>query len=177
VSLPGEVAVARGDQDLTSVMAGLRLAHDFGNTTWYLRPQVDLTGTYLRLGSIKESSEYAGDLRARPESGSYVAVQPALELGGEVEMLNATLIRPFARVGITELLTDSEIAADALFDGTPSGVASFSATHDFEDSYVDASLGIDVLFTNGASARVVYGGQFADESREDTATVKFRIPF
>ncbi len=177
VDFPTRGIRADGDQDLRFIGAQLRVAHDFEWGDWYLRPMIDAGVTYFEFDGFEESGAGAANLLVEGRSETYVSLRPALEIGGEVVTGDGTLVRPRAKLGVTQFLsgTDPEIAAR--LEGAPAGVRPFVVKQDFDETYLDVEVGVDVLTKGGATFRASYIGQFSDHTDSHGVMLKVSVPF
>ena len=115
-------ATAKGDQDVAFVMP-LRAAHAIEFGAWY--PQAAqrserCLGPHRRRQRIRCG---AASLDVEDDRQTYIAVQPALEVGGEFATNDGYLLRPRASIGLTHFLKDPSPTAQARFATAPAGPA------------------------------------------------------
>jgi outer membrane autotransporter protein len=108
---------------------------------------------------------------------TYVSVRPALEAGGEIVTGDGTLVRPRARLGVTQFLSGGDPEIAARLEGAPVGVAPFVVKQDFDQTYLDVEVGVDVLTKGGATVRAGYLGQFSDHTDSHGVMLKVSLPF
>jgi hypothetical protein len=176
VPLAGEGVRARSEQDLTLYSANLRLAYDFAGPAWYLRPLVDVDYAHVAVDAFRERGAGAANLRVDSSSDDFVAIRPALEAGAEVDSARGTLLRPFVRLGTTQVVEGDTHTLTARLEGDGPGVAPFTVESEGEDSYFDVTLGFDLLRSRGPSLRFTYGGQFASGSALYATSLKLWVP-
>jgi hypothetical protein len=70
---------------------------------------------------------------------------------------------------------------DATFDVTASFVAApgqfFTATQEFDDRYVDVTVGLDILTADGVDLKLTYDGRYSDNSTMLSLGAKAAVPF
>jgi uncharacterized protein with beta-barrel porin domain len=131
---------------------------------------------HLRVDAFREHGAGVANLRVDESSEDFVAVRPALEAGAEFDSTRGMLLRPFVRLGTTQVVEGDSQVLSARLEGDAAGVAPFTVRTEGEDSYFDAALGFDVLRSSGPSLRFTYGGQFASGSELFAASLKFWVP-
>ncbi len=174
VNVAGVGAVAHADQDVTSLITRLRLSYLMDMGPWYLKPLVDLSATYVRLGGYTETGAGAANLNVSATRDWILAVSPGVELGFQAALADGTLLRPYIRGGVTFLDTD-EVSVQTSFAAAP-GVP-FTVSGRVEDVYGDVEAGLHVLTTAGINVRLNYEGRFAEDSRQHAGSVKFSAPW
>jgi len=177
VNFPTPGIRAHGDQDIYFVGAQLRVAHDFEQGDWYLRPMLDAGVTYITFDGFEESDAGAANLRVKGRNETYVSVRPALEVGGEVVTGDGTLVRPRALVGVTQFLSGADPEIAARLEGAPAGVSPFIVKQDFDETYLNVEVGVDVLTKGGTTVRAGYLGQFSDHTNSNAVMLKVSMPF
>lgn len=178
VDLPAPGVKAHGDQDVfLSAMHG-RWSYDFEQgENYYLRPLLDLGVTRVHRKGFTETGAGGANLEVEKETDSFMTLQPAIEFGGEHLLSSGTLMRPFARVGITHFLNDNECQMTATMTGAPDDVPPFTTINERDETYVDVSFGLDLIRTNNATLRVDYAGQFSQDSSAHMVGAKLAVPF
>jgi outer membrane autotransporter protein len=168
--------VARSEQDLTMYTLHLRGSYDFEGESWYVRPMLDLDYASIDLDGFTEQGAGAANLVVEGRDDQYSALRPAIEVGWEHAFENGTQLRPFARIGMTEVLDGESTAITASFADAPDGVAPFVTRVDGPDSYTDVAAGIDLLRTRGLSLRLGYFGQFSSRTDLNSIGLKLWMP-
>jgi uncharacterized protein with beta-barrel porin domain len=177
INLPSPGVTAKGDPQASFVSPHLRLAHAFEQGAWYLRPLVDLGVTYIHLGGFREGGAGAANLNVRSTSETYVTLQPALEVGGELKITETMLVRPFAQVGLIHLFTGTTPNVTASLQGAPTGTTPFTVNGKNDKNFGELSLGLDILSKQGINLRVGYTGQFSSHSESHGGSLKLSIGF
>jgi hypothetical protein len=177
VNLPVTGITAKADPGINFVANRLRLAYAFEQPAWYLKPMIDAGVTYVNLGGFQESGAAGANLNVRSQNETYVTLQPALEIGGELGRKEGTLFRPFARVGLIHLFTGDSPGITASMQGAPAGVTPFTVKGKNDRNTGEVSLGVDILGVKGMNLRVGYTGQFSPRSESHGGAIKFSIPF
>ncbi|MFO1067613.1 MAG: hypothetical protein U1E14_03730 [Geminicoccaceae bacterium] len=156
---------ADGEQDTWFAGGQIRVAHAFVFGSWYLKPRNDLSITWVHSDDVDESGAGAASLDVEDESKTFVALQPALEVGGEVALADGYVARPRISIGVTHFLDDPSPTARASFRDAPSGAPVIDVTSDVDRTTLDLELGVDVI----ASGGVVVGlGGFAQRGSDTT---------
>jgi uncharacterized protein with beta-barrel porin domain len=178
VNIPTPGVVASSNQRVGLFGARLRLAHAWPlGKGAYVRPMIDAALTYARFNGFNEEGAGGADLQVAGRSETWVSVVPAVELGGEVELADHTLVRPSVKLGVTQFASGTDPSITASFSGAPAGVAPFTVTGAFDRTYLDVDAGVDVLSIGGAVLRVGYLGRFSQHVSANGATLKFSLSF
>jgi hypothetical protein len=140
---------------------------------------IDLGLTHGRFPGFEESGAGAANLRVESHSESWVSVTPALEIGGETQDASGILLRPYAKLGITYLLSGTSPEITASFQGAPLGVAPFTFTvqNEIDKTYGNLEIGLGLLTRKGVVVRAAYIGSTSQHTRSDTGMIKLSLPF
>jgi len=178
IDLIGSPLVAESRQHAWTFSIHGRISHDVmqGNNM-YVRPLIDLGVTHVIRNSFSETGAGGANLKVDKEQDTFVTLQPMIEIGGEKRLDSGTLLRPYARVGITRYLTDNDRSITARLSGAPASVAPFTITNRQDRTYADVSIGLDVLRKNGTAIHIDYAGQFSDHTSTNAIGVKLSMPF
>jgi hypothetical protein len=178
VDLPTPGVRATSDQRIVFAAIHGRVSHDFKQgENLYIRPLVDLGVTTVHRKAFNEAGAGGANLDVASATDTLVTVQPSIEIGGELQHGRNTLVRPYARIGITRYLSDNKNQVTATMQGAPAGVAPFTTSTRADRTYADLSLGIDVLKDKSTVLRVGYAGQFSENSASHGAGAKLSIRF
>ena len=169
-------ATAKGDQDVAFVGGQLRAAHAIEFGAWYLKPRSDLNVAWVHTDDVNESGAGAASLDVEDDRQTYIAVQPALEVGGEFATSGGYLLRPRASIGLTHFLKDPSPTAQARFATAPAGPA-FAATSDVERTWLDLEVEVDVLSTRGINVGLSGFTQLADNAYQLGGALRLTVPF
>jgi outer membrane autotransporter protein len=169
-------ALAQSQQIISTVAAQLRVSHAFDMHSWYVRPMFDLGAQRLHRDAIDETGAGANNLHVTAGNDTVVTLQPALEAGYDFAM-HTNSIRLFARVGATQFVSGSNVAVSATFEGTPAGVAAFTASERIDKTLTDVSAGVDLLSVRGAVLRLGYTSQSSTHGSQHGGSMKMSIPF
>jgi hypothetical protein len=170
-------SLARSEQPITALSTQLRLAHAFEGQRWYLRPMIDGTYTSIRRSSFTEAGVGGFAMRVSGSEDDFFSIQPALELGHELAIANGTLFRLYGRFGVTRLLSGDDPEVIVSFDQAAAGVAPLTLAGSLDRDLREVAAGLDVLTRSGIVVRLSYTGQFSDRMHQNTAGLRFAIPF
>jgi uncharacterized protein YhjY with autotransporter beta-barrel domain len=177
VNFPGPVVAADSDEEMWFFSSRLRLSHDFASGNWFVRPLVDLAGTYVEFDGFTESGAGALNLRVDGRDDTYASVHPALEIGGEIARGDGTLVRPRAKVGVAYYFAGGDPEVAARFEGAPDGVQPFRVRGNLDDTYLTVDVGFDVLSRENVVMRAGYLGQLSDRTTSHGGAFKLSVPF
>jgi len=170
--------LATGKQELKSIALHGRISHDYAlRETAYLRPMVGLGVMYLTRDGYAETGAGAANLHVARERDTFVTLHPAVEFGSERSLDDGSVARPYFRLGITRFLTDNDREVTASLEGAPSGVEPFTVVTRADRTFLDYSLGIDILDRIGVTLRLDYSGQLSRHSSAHSVWLKFTRPF
>jgi uncharacterized protein with beta-barrel porin domain len=167
---------ARADFDLSFVAGRLRWAYAFERGNWYVKPSLDLSLTHVDTNSFNEKGAGAANLEVRGASEDYSSIRPMLEMGGEFEVGDATLVRPFAKLGVNYFPSGLDPKVSATFEGAPAGVGPFTVEASVDDTLVDVSAGVDILSKDRTVLRLNYAGQFSDRMNSHGIFMRISMP-
>lgn len=178
IDLAPFVAVARAHPQVWSVAVHGRVSRDLlSESDRYVRPALDLGIAQVTRGRFAESGAAGADLRVARDRATFVTLQPMIEIGNERKLDDGSLLRPYARFGITRYLTGNNRTLVATLRGAPDAVAPFVVSNRLDRTYADVSLGLDWLRKNGTVVRADYTGQFSDRSSAHVVGIKLAMPF
>jgi uncharacterized protein with beta-barrel porin domain len=140
----------------------LRAAHAFAFGNVYVKPRVDVGFQHLGTGALTESGAGGAGLSVQGTAQTYFAVQPAIELGGDL-VLGGTLIRPNITVGLTQFIGNAAPTVTASFLSAP-GVAPFTVNSTFARTYLDVGAIIDVFVQGNVVLSLQGAGKFSDST-------------
>jgi outer membrane autotransporter protein len=170
-------AVASSEQAVDSISAQLRVAYAFDRTRWYWRPMLDLNYADVRRDAFVETGAGVYNLQIQAGDDTFVTVQPQIEAGYDMPVFEGGLARWYARLGVTQYLTDAAVDVSATMAGAPVGVTPLTVTQSLDETLGDVGLGVDLFSAGGMVLRIGYNGQFSSHSATHGGMVKFSIPF
>lgn len=139
----------------------------------YIRPSLELGGTWLHRNGFTETGAGPLDLIVAGGNDFIFHASPMLEIGTEMPIVDGIVGHPFARVGMSFYSgADSTITA---------GFAPFTPTVTLVNSsdsvYADLAAGVDILSDRNWTARFLYQGRFSKDTNSQVAGVKATIKF
>ena len=177
LNLPEPGTRATSSQDMLFLSLRGRLAHTVEKNNWYVRPMIDAGWTYSYFDSFKERGAGGANLAVRRRRENYFNINPALEIGGEIQNQKDTLSRVYARVGVIHYLGRTKPEITARMEGAPVGVDPLKITGDMNRTYLDLNFGINILQRDKMGFRLEYSPQLARNSRMHSGFFKLTIPF
>ena len=172
--VPGTVASSRQHMFFLSGHWRYSLLLDYQD--WYLKPMLDLGLGWYHQAGFNESGAGAANLQMQAADHLVGSVQPMLELGGEFRTADQTLVRPFARLGVTQFV-NGEMEVLGKLQGAPSGVAPFASSSEIDDTFVDVDLGVDLLAQDGKALSLSASYSASGDTTEKSFGFKLAIPF
>ena len=160
--------VASGRQDINYDMTAIRFGRIYQGKTAYLRPTLDVTDTEIRTSAMTETGAGALNLHVDASRNSILRLNPAIEAGMTYDAGQAW-IKPYIRLGVSNVVAGFRPAIDAQLAGAPSGVDGFTVTAplDKATTTVQAGMWIDGKAMNGLKTRISYSqsqGRTANDS-------------
>ena len=142
---------------------GLRLrgAYEIELGAVYLRPRADFDVGLVSQSGLQETGPVAA-LRIDPSSKAGIGITPALEIGGRYDVGPATILRPYASVGVS-FLPDSSMPVSGSIGGT-----SFAGTLYGPNVITTVEAGLQLYEVKAwelkAEYRLVTAGSFLSQS-------------
>lgn len=129
------------------------------------------------MGGFNESGQ--GDFRLDVDGadGTYLHLQPAIDIASEIETANGMLIRPRLSFGITQFIGGTSPSVTARFAMAPIGVAPFTASTDLDKTRFDLSAGVDVFARDDLVVRADVFGSLSDHSESYGGGLKMQWAF
>jgi uncharacterized protein YhjY with autotransporter beta-barrel domain len=177
VMLPTPDVIVDGDRDIGIAAAHMQYSFEFGGDAWYLKPVFDLGYTNVESDAFTESGPGLAGLAVDSSDYDFVTGRVALRLGGEWAAGNATLIRPFAELGVTHFLDDETVDISAALAAAPAGVEPFTQWYALDDDYTDATAGFDVLWPKNITATLGFSGQYGSTWESESWFAKLLYGF
>lgn len=127
ITLPGFGGIAHGGPTLANVGGLLRATYTLGGEELYLRPASTMSLIHARSGAWRESGAGVLNLDVSGASSTVGALrQPALELGGRVNVAHGVVMRLFTSAGVS-LLNNRQWSQESRLASSPAG-ARFETT-------------------------------------------------
>ena len=176
INFGGLNLVAEGDQDINFGSGHVRVAHSFDMGSWYFRPMVDASLTYLELEGLRETGAGVANLTLQDADDWYLSVSPAIEFGGKIKHGSGAIIRPYLRAGVT-FFENNDLAITTSFSNAPVGINPFQIGSEFEDVFGTLEVGLNIISDNGLSLKFNYEGHFSEDSESHAGGVKLGVQF
>jgi uncharacterized protein with beta-barrel porin domain len=177
VGIPTAGITATADSEMAFASSHSRAAYTFGSDSAFIRPLVDIGVTYLHYSGFTESGAGLLSLDVSSNDAVYGTISPGIEFGGEFNLPDGVLLRPFAHVGITHFIGDTTPEIEAALVSGPGNVSPFTVSTDIGNTFADASVGLDVLTPAGNTLRISANGQVSDEVESYGGNVKLSINY
>ncbi len=166
-----------GKQGLWSTSGRIQAAYIFGAQDLFIKPRLAFSYDHYFSSSFSESGSSSLGLEVETDSETYWSAEPAVELGGEFLTDGGWLLRPHLGLGITQYLNSPSSSLQARFASSPSGVAPFTAQTDYDRTWGNVELGLDVFVDSHVTLRVAGLGQFSGNNRLYGGTFRAELPF
>jgi len=164
-----------GETDVTTVSGRLRAAYTMQTGGFYLRPMVDLSATYVRTGAFTESGGVAS-ISTDGVDNTVLALLPAVEIGGQVELGGDMLLRPYLRGGVA-LYTGNDYSLTGVFNADGNAATPFTIGTSSEDVLWTVSAGVDILKGDMGTLQIFYEGAFGQDTTINAGGAKFSVNF
>jgi len=176
LSFGGFNAIATSSNDADFVSGRLHASYLISQGNWYLKPIIEGAVTRVDLGGFTEANGSGAALTVNGAGDTFFSVSPALEVGTQVVYDGLAVWRPFLRGGVS-FVDNGRVALDAGFASAPSGTGPFRVTTNTDTVFADVSAGVDVIGTNGITARLQYDGRYAEHTEQSGFSLKASVPF
>lgn len=177
IGIPDASVKATAESSIGFLSNHVRAAYTMGSSSVYLRPLIDVGVSYLHFGGFSETGGGPLSLDVRGHDNVYGTISPAIELGGEWGREDGTLLRPFARLGLTHFIGDTTPEIYASFASGLDSVDPFRITTDLGETFVDTSVGLDFIVPGGTTLRLSASGQFSKEVESYGGSLKLSVPY
>ncbi len=154
----------------------LHAAYLIDQGSWYLKPQVDGSVTYIDQRGLTEAGGGGAALSVAGSSDTVFAVSPALEIGSQFAISDLSVLRPFVRVDLTWRDGDS-LDLGAAFVEAPAGATPFTIFTALDDVLGDVSAGFDLINGSGCCAALAIRWPFRRGDAQNGASIKGSVPF
>jgi outer membrane autotransporter protein len=169
--------IAGSDSRASRVGGQLRAAYLVDRGSWYLKPLVDLNLTHVGLNDFNEQGAGGASLAVSAAGQTVFSGSPAVEVGTQMILPDHSLLRPFARAGMTAF-TSTDFSDSAMFSGAPPGVAPFLVTTGIDSVTADVALGVDLISAQGDRwLKLAYNGHYGARVRDQGIQVKASVRF
>ena len=136
---------------------------------------VEVSGTSVSTDGFTEIGAGPLNLVVPEQTTDSIRASFKLEVGGEI-MQGETAARPYARIGVSDMLSGAASPFTAGFQGAPAGVNPFDVKSRLDKTTFDTELGISAVGPWG-SGRLGWSGQFGDRVSTQTFSVKVTMSF
>jgi hypothetical protein len=177
VSFPGVSESVTGTQWLNYLSAHVRIGHVFENSTSYIRPLLDVGATRLDQQAFQESGSTVVGLSLDGHKQTYLSIEPAIEMGTELQADDGMLIRPYARIGLTQFSNGSGSSVAATLLQAPTGVSPFIANDNFNERLYSAAVGVYLIAKSGVNVRFIGSWSGSSDIQIYGGSLKAAFPF
>ncbi|CAB3897953.1 hypothetical protein LMG26686_04336 [Achromobacter mucicolens] len=162
--------------DVYGFNARLRAARTFAFESVYVKPYLDFDASYTRMPGYKESGANPLALSVDGSDQFILGLSPMIEFGGRAKLSNGAMLRPFVYAGVSFLSKDDWTTTSRL-RGAPAGTGSFDTSLPIDDVVGKVGAGLHVMRAAGVDFRLQYDGQFSENVRSHSGTLKVMVPF
>jgi uncharacterized protein with beta-barrel porin domain len=175
VVLPAGPSIATADQRLTFQSVTARASWRYGDDRLYARPMVEVSQMTVSTDGVTETGAGPLNLVIPEQSTDSTRVSFKVEVGGEFNQ-GGMDARPYARIGVSSLVSGADSPFTAGFAAAPGGVNPFDVRSRLDKTTFDTELGVSVVGERG-SAKLGWSGQFGDRVSNQTFAVKVTLAF
>lgn len=172
----GGLGSASSSHEVDYLNGLLRAAYLVPLGDFYLKPIADLNVTHVSSDGFTEDDGGGAALKVDDADGTYVALSPALEAGGEWRLASGTLIKPFIGGGVT-WNGENTFAGTASFADGPARAGSFETRTEIDEVMANVAAGIDILGTGGFDLRLRYEGAFGETVTSQSLALRAAMRF
>lgn len=157
--------VAKSTPKSSFLASRLRLAYEFSQPSWYLRPYVDLDVNHIRQNGYQEEGSSLFDLKVHGNDTTSFMVSPMLEIGGRRNLANGSTLRAYLAGGASFLSGGDVVTTMEL---SSLGSEPFSLKSGMPKTYANLSAGLEYVTPKGLELKTEYSlranGQYRDQS-------------
>jgi outer membrane autotransporter protein len=176
LDLPEPGAVATSRQDMHFLALRGRLSYTVERDAWYFKPMLDANVTWADFDGFQESGAGGANLLVAARNETYTSVNPALEIGLEVQADETGFARLYGRLGVLHYLSGTpEITAT--LEGAPAGVLPFVTRGELDETYLDLAVGLDLVRGPQFGLKFEYSGQLSGDTDQHGVQLKFARRF
>ncbi len=176
VSLPGYQADIEGDPNVQTVSGALRAAYTFAFDSFYVRPMLTLSTTYVRSGGYTESGGGPLDLEVRENEEVTFIASPGFETGLRTDFRNGMVLRSFL-VGRVNISSNDDWTQDARFAEAPAAAGEFGTTIPIDRFSGRVTAGWQLQTSERTSVSVQYEGEYSGNVISNGGAVGFKVQF
>jgi outer membrane autotransporter protein len=175
VDFGGFTDLLSGETDVTTVSGRLRAAYTMESGSFYVRPMVDFSATYVRTGAFRETGGIAS-ISTDGVDNTVLALMPAIEIGGQVAVGEEMLIRPYLRGGVG-IYAGNDYSLTGTFNADGNAATPFIIGTSSDDLLFTVSTGVDILKGDMGTLQVFYEGAFGERTMINAGGAKFSVNF
>jgi outer membrane autotransporter protein len=172
----GFTGTASADHNVDTLGGKLRAAYLMQSGATYLKPMVDVDVTYVSYGDLSETGGNGAALDVYDASETVFSATPMLEIGGEWQLENGVLVRPYARGGATFYAGTSFDLSSHFRDG-PAAVNGFATRNEIDDVLANFAAGLDVMMDDTTTLRLSYEATFGDATESHAGAIRAEFKF
>lgn len=146
--------ILEADQKIWNFSGQLGVAHEFEMGNWTITPRLDLRGDHISSNDLTENPNTSFGLQIDGGGNTFFSLKSAVEIAGEFERPDGTLIRSGLTLGLTQFLDDDFIAADTQFSFSSSSNDGFVTKAHLDRTYFDVSANLTIVSTSNMSFEV-----------------------
>jgi len=178
IALPTAANVARGKPEIDFGSVNLKLSQRQQYGRWYVKPALEASVDAAHLKAFNETGAQGGvNLIVGGRTDTSATIRPTVEIGGEFKTPSGQVLRPYIKVGVSQLVAGQYPELSASFDGAPAGIAPFTIRGKVDETMGDASVGVEMVDYKGGSVKVAYFGQYGAHTTNQGAGLKLTVPF
>jgi hypothetical protein len=166
---------ANGSFDASNVGLHSRVSYLFADSTWYVRPYVDLHVVNVHTDSFEERSAGALGLKVDAGNGTVFSATPMVE-AGDCFVLGDVEIRPSIGVG-RAFYSGNHWDTDMRLNGAADGVASFNSEFSAPRQLNQYSTALNLKLNAHSEFRLDYTGQFGKGYRMNEGALRYTYFF
>ncbi|MEL7468268.1 MAG: autotransporter domain-containing protein [Pseudomonadota bacterium] len=166
---------ATSQSDIPFINAGFRAAYLFDQTSWYLKPTLDLNLTYLDRDAAVETGGGVANLVVAGDEALFFSASPSIELGHNATV-GSSMARAYVNAGVT-VFSDDDHAALASFAAAPAGTGAFAVSSELDQVFGDVEAGVTLFDIEDVDMTLRYIGQFSDDTQIHQGQLRASIKF
>ncbi|MBB3228204.1 hypothetical protein FHW69_002839 [Luteibacter sp. Sphag1AF] len=167
---------ATGSFDGTNIGLHSRISYLFSDSSWYVRPYLDLHLVNVHTDSFQESTAGAIGLKVAAGNGTIFAATPMIEAGDRFTFDNGVQLRPSVGVG-RAFYSGNSWNTDMRLAGSSDSVGSFNSAFNAPRQMNQYDAALDLTLNAHSELRLDYTGQFGNGYRMNEGALKYTYFF
>lgn len=165
-----------GNQDVRSVVGLFRVARQFDQGRWMIKPRLDIGIDYISSSSDAEQDASGFGHVLEDSDETFFHVTPGVDFATEFTNDTGTLFRPQFGAGVVQYIGDTSVTSNGRFNSAPAG-SGFASSTELSKTRLQGHVGLDIFASERSVFRAELAGEFADDYRGYSGSLTYQIRF